>query len=121
MRAAAEIAIGVIFAAGAIFNGSYTLGRSREFYEEFADRAWLAPFGSVTSRLIVPNGVAFTVVLIVFQATVAAAILSRGAAVGPALVVGGAFAAVVALFSSPGGTLGNVALAAIQFALAAKR
>lgn len=118
MLAVAEIAVGALFAVGAAFNVVYTLRNSEEFYGEFADRAWLAPAGRMINRLVIPNGVAFTVLLIVFQMAVAAAVLSRGALVGPALVVGGCFAAVVALFSSPGGAVGNVALATLQFALA---
>lgn len=113
--------MGVIFAVGAVFNTVYTLRHSGEFFAEFAEKAWLTPARSITSRLIVPNSVAFTVLLIVFQVTVAASIVSRGDAVGPALVVGGGFAATVALFSSPGGALGNVAAAAVQFTLAATR
>jgi len=41
--------------------------------------------------------------------------------VTPALVAGGIFAAVAALFSSPGGAVGNLALAAVQLVLAAVR
>ncbi len=115
------MAVGVLFVIGAIFNTSYTLRHSRAFYGEFADGAWLSPARSLTNELIVPNGVIFTVVLIGFQLSIGIAILTRGGAVEPALVIGGSFACLVALFSSPGGTVGNLALAAIQFALAAGR
>lgn len=121
MRAAAEVAIGLLYAIGAVFNAVYTLRHSQEFFGEFAARAWFAPARWLTSRLIVPNSVPFTVMLILFQAAVAASILSRGGAVGPALVIGAGFAAVVALFSSPGGAVGNGVLAAVQFTLAAVR
>lgn len=53
--------------------------------------------------------------VIAFQIAVAVSILSRGSLVRPALLIGGLFALLVALFSSPGGTVGNVVLAAIQF------
>ena len=94
---------------------------SREFFGEFATKAWLAPARWFTSRLIVPNSMPFTVVLIVFQAAVAISILSRSGAAGLALVIGAAFAAAVALVSSPGGAVGNCALAAIQLTLAVAR
>jgi hypothetical protein len=110
-----------MYAVGAAFNTLYTLRHSGEFFSDFAEKAWLAPARSVISWLIVPDSVNVTVLLIAFQATVAAAILSRGDAVGPALVVGGCFATAVALFSSPGGTVGNVVLAVVQFILAAAR
>lgn len=119
MRTTAEIAVGVLYAIGAIFNTSYTLRHSRQFYGEFAEKAWFRPAGQFIARLIVPNGKAFTVLLVLFQLMVSAAILTRGDFVVPALAVGGTFAAVVALFSSRGGAVGNILLAVIQFALAA--
>ncbi len=70
---------------------------------------------------MIPNGTLFTVLLIVFQATVATAILTRGGLAKAALLAGGAFSLVVAFFSNPAGTAANVALAAIQFALALSR
>ncbi len=70
---------------------------------------------------MIPRGTPFTVLLMVFQVAVAVAILTRGELVEPALLVGGAFALIVAFFSSPGGTLGNLTLAGIQFALAFTR
>ena len=118
IQTVAEMVIGAIYAIGATFNIAYTLRHSREFFGEFAERAWFAPTARVTARLIVPNSVAFTIVLIVFQVAVATAILTQGNAVATALVVGGCFAASVAMLSSPGGTVGNLLLAAIQFALA---
>ncbi len=121
LRSVAEIAVGAIYVAGAAFNGVYTLRHSAEFYGDFADGAWLNPAEWFIRRVVIPNGTLFTVLLIVFQAAVAIAILARGALVEPALLVGGAFALVVAFFSSPGGTVGNLALAVIQFALALTR
>ena len=115
----AEIGVGVLFVVGATFNTVYTLRHHRQFYGEFADKAWLGPARSLINRVIVPNGAAFTVAVIVFQIAVAVAIFSRGSAVGPALIIGGCFAALVAAFSSPGGAVGNLALALVQFALAA--
>ncbi len=120
-RSAAEIALGVVFAAGAIFNGVYTLRHSRQFFGDFADGAWFGPAASFIRRVVIPNGTVFTVLLILFQAAIAIAIFSRGGLVTQALLAGGAFSLVVALFSSPGGTAGNLALAALYFGLALTR
>lgn len=121
VRLVAELAVGVVYVVGAGFNTIYTLRHSRQFYGEFATGAWLSSAGSFIRHWIIPNGAVFTVGLIAFQIAIAAAILTRGATVGPALLLGGLFALVVAMFSSPGGTIGNLALAAIQFVLAATR
>lgn len=118
MRSALEVAVGLLFLIGAVFNSVYTRGHGQEFYGEWAAKAWLPPAGRAISRLVLPRTKAFTVVLVVFQALVALAILSRGDIANPALLVGGAFALVVAFFSSPGGAVANVSLAALQWALA---
>ena len=117
----AEIAVGAVYAVGAVFNSVYTLRHSTEFYGTFADGAWLGPAEWFIRRLVIPNGTLFTVLLIVFQAALAITIITRGDLVGPALLVGGSFALVVAFFSNPGGTAGNLALAVIQFTLALTR
>lgn len=116
-----EILVGALYLVGAGFNTVYTLRHSEEFYTGFVEGAWLRPARRLTESVIVPNGVPFTVLLIAFQVAVGLSILTRGGAVTAALVVGGLFAAVVALFSSPGGAVGNLALAATQLALAAAR
>ena len=121
MRTVLEILIGVLYLVGAGFNLVYTLRNGKEFYGGFVEGAWLPPARRFTESVVVPYSVPFTVVLVLFQVGVGLSILTRGGAVTPALVVGGVFAAVVALFSSPGGTLGNLVLAAIQLALAAAR
>lgn len=118
MQSALEIAVGVLFAVGAMFNAVYTLRHAQEFFEEFAAKAWVRPAGRLVERLVLPRTTAFTVLLIAFQVAVALAVFSRGELVTPALMAGGGFALVVALFSSPGGTVANLGLAALQFALA---
>ena len=45
----------------------------------------------VIEELFLPNSVAVTIFVIIFQAAVAIGILTRGAAVRPALVAGGIF------------------------------
>jgi len=120
-RVVAEVAIGAVYAAGAVFNTVYTLRHTTEFYETFAGSAWLRPAASLIRTVIIPNGTLFTVLLITFQVTIAIAIFTRGDLVTAALLAGGVFSFVAAFFSSPGGTVGNLALAAIQFILAAAR
>lgn len=121
IRTIAEIGIGVIYLIGAVFNSVWTLGHTDEFYEGFAEGAWLGPARSLVRDLVMPNARVFTVLLIVFQVTIGVLVLTRGDLVGPALLVGAAFALVAALVSSPGGTAGNLVLAGIQIALAVAR
>ena len=121
LRSLAEIAIGVIHGVGAVFNTVYTLRHSADFYGSFADGAWLPPAEWFVRNAVIPNGVLFTVLLIVFQATIAIAILTGGDFVTAALLAGGTFALIVAFFSSPGGTAANLLLAVIQFGLALTR
>jgi hypothetical protein len=83
-----------------------------------ADRAWLPPAEAFIERVLIPNSVAVTVLVAVFEAGAAIAILTRGAAVGPALVAGGIFSIVGALTGSPGETVFYGALAAVHFWLA---
>ncbi|MDH3296283.1 MAG: hypothetical protein OER95_18340 [Acidimicrobiia bacterium] len=109
----------VATACAAAGDGHY--GVFGTWYTDFVEGAWFGPARRLTRSVVVPNGVLFTLTLIVFQVIVAVSILARGAAVAPALVAGGVFAAVVALFSSSGGAVGNLGLAALQRVLAAIR
>jgi hypothetical protein len=63
--------------------------------------------------------VAVTVLVAVFEAGIATTILTRGAAVVPALIAGGIFSIVGALNGSPGETAFYGSLAAVHFWLAA--
>jgi hypothetical protein len=121
LRVVAEIAIGAVYAAGAVFNTVYTLRHTTEFYQDFAGGGWFGPAESIIRTVIIPNGTLFTAILIAFQVTIAIAIFTRGDLVTAALLAGGAFSSVVAFFSSPGGAVGNLMLAAIQFGLAGTR
>lgn len=121
LRSIAEIGVGLLYAAGAVFNAVYTLRNTERFYGTWADGAWSNPARSFIRSVVIPNGRLFTIVLIAFQVAIAIAILTRGAAVQPALFAGGSFAVAVAFFSSPGGAVGNLVLAAIQYALALAR
>ena len=121
LRSVAEIGVGLLYAAGAIFNAVYTLRNTERFYGTWADGAWSNHARSFIRDVVIPNGRLFTILLIAFQVAVAIAILARGAAVRPALLAGGSFALAVAFFSSPGGAVGNLTLAAIQYSLALTR
>jgi hypothetical protein len=121
LRTAAEIAIGVLYAIGAVFNLVYTLRNSDQFYGSFADGAWLPPARRFINEIVLANGTVFTVLLILFQAVSAVLILSRGDYVAAALMIGTIFSVLAALASSPAGTVGNLILAAIQMTLALAR
>ena len=121
VRTVAEIGLGVLFGIGAVFNAVYTLRHADEFYGSFVDGAWFGPGRWIVERVVRPNAVAFTVVLIVFQVAVATLILSRGDLVTAALLAGAVFSVLAALASSPGGTVGNLVLAAILLGLGAAR
>ena len=116
---ATEIVIGVLYAIGAGRQALYVTRHSQEFYGEMADRAWIPPAKTFIEKVLLRNGVLITVLVAVFQAAVALAILTRGAWVGPALVAGGVFSIVGALTGSRAETVGFGILAAIHFWLAA--
>lgn len=83
-----------------------------------ARRARLSTRNTDVGRVALPNAVVFHIGVVVFQAAVAVAILSRSDLTTTGLIAGAAFASVAALLSSPGGAVGNLALSAIQAALA---
>jgi len=117
-RKVAEITIGVLYAIGAIHQAFFVLPDSTEFYVAMADQAWLAPAATFVEEFLVPNSVAVTILVAAFEATLAIAILLRGAMVRPALIAGGVFSIVGALTGSPAETVGYALLAGIHFWLA---
>ncbi|MEA2002866.1 MAG: hypothetical protein U9N84_13410 [Actinomycetota bacterium] len=119
LRTATEVVIGVFYALGAGAQALWVLRHSEKFYRDMADRAWLPPAESFIEGVLVPNSVLITVLVAVFEGGVAIAILTRGAAVVPALIAGGIFSIVGALTGSPGETAFYGALAAVHFWLAA--
>ena len=120
-RTVAELAIGVLWAIGACAQAFDTLRHSETFYSDMADLAWIQPARLLIEEVFLPNSVAVTVLVVVFQAAVAIAILTRSAAVGPALVAGGVFSVVGALTASYVATVSYLILAAIHFRLAKAR
>ncbi|MDH3247904.1 MAG: hypothetical protein OEQ47_03040 [Acidimicrobiia bacterium] len=117
-RDIAEIAIGLLFAVGAVFNATYTRTHVRDFYGSFVVDSWFAPGRRLVERIVLPNAAIFNGGVVVFQVAVAVAILSRGDLTTAGLTAGAVFASLAALASSPAGTAGNLALAGIQAALA---
>ena len=117
----AEVAIGGLYSVGAIFNTVYTLGQADKFYGAFAHGAWFKPVRRFLRTIVLPNATAFTVSLILLEKAVAIMIFTRGDLVRPALIAGATFCIIAGVVSSPGGTAGNLTLAAIQIALALSR
>ena len=78
LRSVAEIAVGVGFAAGAVFNSVYTLRHSTEFYGAFADGAWLKPADWSMRRVVIPNSTLYHGAAHRAPERVAIAILTRG-------------------------------------------
>jgi hypothetical protein len=118
LRTVAEIVIGVLYAIGAGRQALYVVRHSHKFYSDMADRAWISPAKSFIDKVLLPNSVLITILVAVFQAAVAIAILTGGPWAGPALVAGGVFSIVGALTGSPTETVGFGILAAIHFWLA---
>jgi hypothetical protein len=116
-----ELVIGALYATGAAFQAFDTLRKSEEFYRVMAEQSWLRPAEVFIESALVPNSFAVTVLVVIFQASLAIAIFSRGAAVRPALVAGGVFSIVGALTGGPAETVGYAILALIHFRLASKR
>lgn len=121
IRKAAELTIGVLYAAGAAHQTLYVLRSSAEFYGDMAHQAWLAPAATFIEEFLVPNTVTVTILVATFEAALAIAILTRGPMVRPALIAGGVFSIIGALTGSPAETVGYGVLAAIHFWLAAAR
>lgn len=120
-RTVAELVMGVFYLIGAAFNLVWTFTHTDKFFGAFADGAWSRPAESLMRDFVIPNGRLITVLIIVFQVAVGVLILTRGDFVRTALIAGGLFAVATALVSSPGGTVGNLVLASIQFWLAFAR
>jgi len=118
IRKVAEITIGVLYAIGAVHQAFFVLRNSTEFYVDMADQAWLAPAATFVEEFLVPNSVVVTVLVATFEATLAIAILTRGALVRPALIAGGVFSIAGALTGSRAETIGYGLLATIHFWLA---
>jgi hypothetical protein len=113
-----EIGFGLVYLIGAIFNSLYTLRHGDEFYGSFARGAWFTPSRRFIQAVVIPRSRVFTILLIIFQALVAFAILSRGPIVAYGLIAGALFCQGVVLVSNTTGAIANLVLAAAQFLLA---
>ncbi len=116
-----EIGFGVLYLIGAIFNSLYTLRHGDEFYGSFADNAILAPSKQFIRKVVIPHARSFTILLIVFQLTVAFCILSRGALVKPGLVAGAIFSFAVVFVSNTSGAIASLVMSVVQLYLALTR
>jgi hypothetical protein len=116
-----EIGFGVLYLIGAIFNALYTLRHGDEFYGSFADKAILAPSKQLIRKLVIPHARVFTILLIVFQLTVAFCILSRGPLVMPGLIAGAIFTFAVVFVSNTTGAIANLVMSVVQLYLALTR
>ncbi len=121
LRSVAEIGYGVLFAMGALFNAVYTMSHGDEFFGSFAEGAWLPPARWAIEKVVIPNAVAVAIVLVLWEATVAVMIFTRGDLVQPALYAGACFAIIGAAASNPGGTIANLVLAGGLIGLAVTR
>ena len=113
-----EIVIGVLYALGAVGQTALVLRNSKKFYSVMADRAWFPTSELLIRRVLLPNSVMVTILVILLEAGLAVAILTGGASVGPALVIGGLFSILGGITGSPGETIGYWALAGVHFWLA---
>lgn len=113
-----EIGFGLLYLIGAVFNSLYTLRHGDEFYGSFADKAVLAPAKYLIQKVVIPHARLFTILLILFQLTLAFCILSRGELVKPGLIAGALFNLAVAFVSNTPGAIASLAMAAGQFYLA---
>jgi hypothetical protein len=116
-----EVAIGLLYAIGALNQAVYVLRDSSAFYTEMADHAWLAPVAKFVEEALVSNSVTVIILVVAFEATLALAILTGGPGVHPALIAGGVFSIIGALTGSPAETVGYTVLAIVHFLLASAR
>jgi hypothetical protein len=121
LRSTVEVAVGVVYLAGALFNLVYVRTHGEQFLGEFACGAWVAPYRTLIRQTVVPNAGLFALLLAAFEATLAAMILSRGEAVTAALMAGTAFTLLVIPASRGGGLATNIVLAIVQIVLVQQR
>jgi hypothetical protein len=118
LASAVELIIGGLYALGAVLQTAVVLRNPQKFYLDMADRAWFPPSELLIRRVLLPNSALVTVLVILLEAGLAAAILTGGASVSPALVIGGLFSILGGATGSPGETVGYWALAGVHFWLA---
>ncbi len=118
IRNLVEIGFGVLYFVGALFSSFYIWRHGEEFYGSFASGAILSPARQLIRRVVIPRARVFTVLLIVFQLTVALCILSRGALVRPGLIAGAVFAFAAVFASNAPGAIANLVMALVQSYLA---
>ncbi|HSR19767.1 MAG TPA: hypothetical protein VLL49_02525 [Anaerolineales bacterium] len=110
MRSVVEIAFGLLFLIGAVFNTLYTMRHGAEFYGSFADGALWPVARTLVRTIVIPRARFFTALMIVFQLVVAVCILSRGPLVAAGLAAGAIFALGAVLVSNAAGAIANLAM-----------
>jgi hypothetical protein len=118
LRAILEIGLGIVYLVGAVFNTLYTYRHGDEFYGGFARGTLIPPVRRLIEGVVIPRSRAFTIVLVIFQVSVALALLSRGPYTAYGLWAGALFCLVAAAASSLGGAIANLILAVLQGFLA---
>jgi hypothetical protein len=103
-----EIGFGALYLIGAIFNSLYTFRHGDEFFGSFANKAILAPSRQLVQKVIIPHAKVFTVLLVIFQVTVAFCVLGRGALVVPGLMAGAVFCFGAVFVSNIPGAIANL-------------
>jgi hypothetical protein len=117
LRNIIEIGLGLVYLIGAGFSSVYTLRHGEEFFGSFANGAWFFPSRWVVLNIVLPYSKLFTILLIVFQLSVAISILSRGVLVKPGLMAGAIFSLAAVMVSNIPGAMANLVLAAVQLFL----
>jgi len=108
--------LGVGYLVAAVFNAFYTLSVADTAYwpDGFGETTWLAPYAWLLEHVIQPNGVLFTIGLVVFEVILGLHLLARGRRAEDGLLVATVF--VLLLIPALGfpNWLVNVGLAALQ-------
>jgi hypothetical protein len=118
-RNAARLGFGGFFLAMATYNATVTLPNAAESYKQIADNLAWPGFDWLLLHLVVPAAVPLTVLLIAFEVSVAALVLSKGQRVRLGLLAAVAFMVGLAPLLS-WYELANVPLVALALVLLAR-
>jgi hypothetical protein len=111
----------LMFFAGAVFHGLWTINHGDQFFGSFADSALIRPARGVIRRRIIPRAKIITGILIVVQLLIAFSIFSRGPLAGIGLIAGAVFSFGAAIASNAPGMIANLSMAAVLGWLASAR
>ena len=88
------------------------------FMEALPIKPFMAPAKLLIEKVVIPRARLFTILLIIFQLTVAFCILSRGELVKPGLFLGAIFSFAVVFVSNAPGAIANLVMSIGQLYLA---